>query len=257
MTIADALERELSAWAACGRRPAIWLRDDDAVDVAPALERLLALAASHATPLALAVVPARASVGLARRIARANAVSVLQHGYLHANHAHRGTKKSEFCDGRSLETMTGELAQGQSMIGRLFGQTAEPVLAPPWNRIVERLVPALPGLGIRGLSRFKARQTEHAVAGLVEANAHVDLVDWRGGRVGKPAQTVCDEVAAHLQARREGAASPNEPTGLLTHHLVMDDVAWTALDVVLGRLADDRRVAWPSAATVFAMDAAT
>lgn len=255
MTTADALERELSAWAARGQKPAIWLRDDDAVDVSPALDRLLAMTASHGTPLALAVIPVGATVGLARRVARANSVSVLQHGYVHANHASEGTKKSEFFDGRCLETMTGELAQGRAMIARLFGQAAEPTLAPPWNRIAERLVPELPGLGIHGLSRFKARQSARPVAGLVEANAHVDIIDWRGGRVGKSTETIVDEIAAHLQARREGSAAPDEPTGLLTHHLVMDDVAWTACDAVLGRLGADRRVAWPSTAAVFAMDA--
>lgn len=256
MTAADALELELSAWAARGQKPAVWLRDDDAVDVSPALDRLLALTATHETPLALAVIPVGATVGLARRIARANSVSVLQHGYAHANHAHRGKKRSEFVDGRCLEMMTGELAQGRAAIARLFGQAAEPALAPPWNRLAERLVPELPALGIRGLSRFKPRQAPRPAVGLVEANAHVDLIDWRGGRVGKPTATIADEIAAHFRARRQGSASPNEATGLLTHHLVMDDVAWTACDAVLGRLAADQRVAWPSVATVFAADAA-
>ena len=65
------LEQELEAWARSGRRATFWWRDDDAVEPSPALDRLLELAASGRAPLALAVIPARASSGLAAQLAGA------------------------------------------------------------------------------------------------------------------------------------------------------------------------------------------
>jgi hypothetical protein len=105
--------------------------------------------------------------------------------------------------------------------------------------------------GLSGLSRFKSRVAEEAAPGVVEANTHIDLIDWRNGRVGKPLFVIVDEIIQHLTARRTGAADRNEPTGLLTHHLVMDVPAWHALSEVLGRLENDPRAAWRGAPEIF------
>ena len=245
------LDRELDRWRSTGRQATLWLRDDDATHPTPALDRLLGLAERAAVPLALAVIPAGATPALARALARRRAVSVLQHGYAHANHAGPGAKKSEYAEGRPLEAMTGELVRGRATISRLFGDMAAPVLAPPWNRSAPGLVPRLPAAGLAGLSRFAPRRSAHAAAGLVEANAHVDLIDWRAGRTGKPAATIAAETAEHLRARREGAVDADEPTGLLAHHLAMDETAWAALADLLARFGRDARAAWLDAHAVF------
>lgn len=245
------LDRELDRWRSAGRRATLWLRDDDAVQLTQALDRLLDLADRAAVPLALAVVPAGATPALARRLAGLRAVSVLQHGYAHANHAGPGAKKSEYAEGRPLEAMTGELVRGRTTISRLFGDAATPVLAPPWNRIAPGLVGHLRACGLAGLSRFTPRRRPFAAAGVVEANAHVDLIEWRAGRTGKPAALIAAEAAAHLRARREGAVDAEEPTGLLAHHLAMDETAWAALAGLLDRFGRDARAAWLDAPTVF------
>ena len=59
------LTRELDRWADSGRPATFWWRDDDALTVTPALDRLLGLARDHQAPLALAVVPAGATAALA------------------------------------------------------------------------------------------------------------------------------------------------------------------------------------------------
>ena len=51
------LTRELDAWAEDGRTATFWWRDDDAVEVTPALEKLLQTADDAETPLSLAVIP--------------------------------------------------------------------------------------------------------------------------------------------------------------------------------------------------------
>ena len=96
MTRWPALRDELDTWAEAGRTATLWWRDDDAVEPTPALDRLLALAARHEIPLALAVIPARASTALARRIAGSGPrIAPLQHGYAHRNHAPPSEKKAE------------------------------------------------------------------------------------------------------------------------------------------------------------------
>jgi hypothetical protein len=82
----DRLQAALSDLNQSGKTLRLWWRDDDAVEPSPALERLLALAARHKTPLALAVIPALARQTLAQRLAAETAVAVLVHGWSHADH---------------------------------------------------------------------------------------------------------------------------------------------------------------------------
>ncbi|HEX2116752.1 MAG TPA: hypothetical protein VHM01_20290, partial [Alphaproteobacteria bacterium] len=63
-----ALTEELDQWRAAGRAATFWWRDDDATAPSGALDRLLALHQKYATPLAIAVIPARAQPGLAERL---------------------------------------------------------------------------------------------------------------------------------------------------------------------------------------------
>jgi len=246
-----ALDEELDRWASVGETVDLWLRDDDAIEATAALDRLLLLTEEAQVPLNLAVIPTLAKPSLADRLTRASQVSVLQHGFAHANHAPLGAKKSELADQRSLEEMTEELVQGRTALFAMFGDLAEPVLVPPWNRIADVLPTVLAACGLHGLSRFKPRKAKEAASGLTESNAHVDLIDWRAGRVGKPVSVILDEIKQHLTARRLGDADRNEPTGLLTHHLVMDAPAWHALSSIFDKLLGDRRVTWQGAPEIF------
>ena len=65
------LAMELRRWRAAGRKPVLWWRDDDARDDAPALRRLLALAAATGLPLTLAAIPDGDRSGLGRALAQA------------------------------------------------------------------------------------------------------------------------------------------------------------------------------------------
>jgi hypothetical protein len=246
------LDAELSRWALIGRQADFWLRDDDATIQAPALERLLSLVNDARIPLALAVIPASATIGLARYLEPSGAVSVIQHGYAHVNHENNGGKKSEFPETRSLDTVIGDLVKGRSVIADLFGGQSLPVLAPPWNRISSSAVQSLFNCGISGLSRFQPRFSSFAATGVKQINTHVDLISWRDGKVGKAGQKVAAEIASHLAARRTGEADLSEATGILSHHLAMDETAWKALSEVLTFLSSDNRVHWKNADSLFA-----
>jgi hypothetical protein len=65
-------------------------------------------------------------------------------------------------------------------------------------------------------------------------NVHVDLVAWGGGRGFVGEKAALDGLIDHLRARRLGFACADEPTGILTHHLIQDG----ATDTFLHRLLE-------------------
>lgn len=216
------LTAELDQWEDAGREATFWWRDDDATDTGPELSAFLSAAAETGMPLALAVIPEPATAALADTIAAHDGVSVLQHGYAHRNHEPAESRKSEYGPARVREEVAAEIVAGSARLRSLFGAKALPVFVPPWNRIEGEIAARLPGLGLRGLSTFTARDSEQPVPGLRQVNTHVDLIDWRGDRRFRGDEAVLDAVIGHLRDRRTKAAAPDEPTGILSHHLIGD-----------------------------------
>ncbi|MDP6705421.1 MAG: polysaccharide deacetylase family protein [Alphaproteobacteria bacterium] len=232
MSTWQALGQELQAWSDAGRRATFWWRDDDAERPTPALDRLLALARSARVAPALAVVPAGAGRELADALAEGEDVAVLCHGLGHRNHAPTDAKKAEFGPHRPVFEMLGEVAAGHERLKLLFTGRALPVFVPPWNRIDPELSRRLPLAGFAGVSAFGPRAAEHPVPGLVQVNCHFDLTDWRGDRGFVGESRALAALVEHLRARRGGAADGDEPTGVMSHHLVLDEAGWN----FLGRL---------------------
>lgn len=220
------LSRELDAWGEAGRTATFWWRDDDATAVTPALEHLIALQHKHAAPLALAVIPARAQPALAERLAPESQIAIFQHGWAHENHAPVGAPKAELGPDRPVAYMLGELARGQLVLEKLFGALPD-VLVPPHNRIAPALAAALPQAGYAGLSTYHPRKRR--LPGLIEINTHIDIMDWTT-RAFLGTGPALELAVAHLRARRAGTVDPDEPTGLLTHHLAHDEAAWAFAD---------------------------
>jgi hypothetical protein len=218
-----ALEAELDIWQSAGRTASFWWRDDDAIADTPALDRLLALAED--APIAIAAIPGHAEASLSERLDRVPAATVLQHGWRHANHAQAGERKSELGPRRLLSQRLHDLRLGRERLRSLFGSRSLGVLVPPWNRIAPDLVPRLPEVGIGGLSVAGARPSVAPAAGLRAVNVHADLVDWHGGRGFVGETTALGLVLRHLRGRFLGSVDTEEPTGILTHHLVQDAAA--------------------------------
>jgi hypothetical protein len=89
---------------------------------------------------------------------------------------------------------------------------------------------------------------------MVEANTHVDIIDWRGTRGFCGEEAALAAAARHLAARRTGAADSSEPTGWLTHHEMHDGAAWNFLSYLFDRT---RRLGarWVDAASIFTIGA--
>lgn len=246
-----ALEHELDAWGAAGRQATFWWRDDDAQAVTAPLEKLLAVSAATETPLAMAVIPARCEETLAQRLSRSSLVGVLQHGFDHANHAPPGEKPMELGDHRPRHQILAQLCHGRERLTALFAGRALPVLVPPWNRIGAGLVPALPDHGFRGISTFGPRGTPETVSGLRTVNVHVDIVNWRGDRGFVGVGAALAQAVEHLRRRRTNTADGIEPTGLLTHHLALDDAGWKFTTEFLTRTGAHPAARWIAADILF------
>jgi len=215
--MSDAFLRALDLCATRGRPARLWLRDDDAVDPGPALDTLLQMTGTAAVPVTLAVIPAHSGPSLASSLSQEPHVTVAVHGWAHANHAGPTEKSQELGLHRPVFVTLAELARGLARLRALHGAQFVPVLVPPWNRIAQTVAEGLPGLGFQALSVFGPEKP----APLQVVNTHVDLIDWRGTRGGRPAAVLLDELALALD---RGA-----PVGVLTHHLVHDADAWDFL----------------------------
>lgn len=209
---------ELDQWAREKRTALFWWRDDDAQDVSDELKRMLSVARKFDVTIGLSVIPASLKPRLVRALDDAREAHVLVHGFAHENHARPGQAKREFGGARTLDEITSDLARGKEILTGAFGHRVLPVLVPPWNRIVPSALSRLPRLGFRGVSTWKPRLDAKPAPGLTQINTHLDLIDWRRGRVIKDERLVAGLLLRKLRWRRANRARATEPLGLLTHH---------------------------------------
>jgi predicted deacetylase len=244
------VDAELGRWRAAGRQATLWWRDDDAFRDSPHLQRLLAITETAAVPVALAAVPASLESSLVDALARSRFATVVQHGYAHRDHARPGERKVELDRHREPDAALAELARGLDILRRNFGERFAAVLVPPWNRIADAIVARLPDVGLRGLSTLGPRPARSPVHGIVQCNTHVDVIAWRRERTFIGVEAAIDRLISHLRARRDGSVDPDEPTGVLTHHLDMSDAGWDFLIELVARTRE-RGAEWLDVQSVF------
>jgi hypothetical protein len=241
---------ELDRWGEAGQVATLWWRDDDAVVPSAKLDRLMSTAGS--VPVALAVIPAATAPELAAltRPSLAFPLAVLQHGWCHANHSSIG-KKSEFPAERSREDVASDLTAGRARLTALFGTRALAVLVPPWNRFDASFLPLLGACGLCAISRAQPRRRVHPTPGVIEINIHVDLVSWTGDRNFIGEGTALGSLVGHLRGRRLTGIGDDEPTGILTHHLVQDDATDGFLHRLVAVTGAHAAARWLDATDVF------
>jgi len=228
--------RELAQWRAAGLGLPLWWRDDDAASATPELERLIALSEAVEVPVHLAVIPDMAEAGLATRLADAQCLIPVVHGWAHQNHAAADAKKAEFGAGRG--DVADEFQSGMDRLHTLFGDRLKPMFVPPWNRISPEYYPALVQAGFQILSTYTPRKHPQAAAGLQQINTHLDPIAWRKGKTLLDPDQLVAQLAQLLLDRRTGVADNDEPLGLLTHHLVHDGDVWEFTRQLLTVLQD-------------------
>lgn len=227
----DELERQYDG----GRIVQFWLRDDDAVVPTDALERFNALTREFRVPACLAVIPVNTGKELSTYLNNDAYTSIAVHGWAHANHAPDHEKKQELGAHRSLPDILAQLSDGFEKLRTLYPDKFTPLLVPPWNRVDDSVVHELPQIGFEALSTFGVEKP----APIRMLNTHVDLIDWKGTRGGRPTQAL---VADLVKAINETST----PIGFLTHHLVHDEAAWQFMQRLFEATADSRICRWVS-----------
>ena len=208
-----------------------FFRDDDADRDLPQLRRLLDMFGSHQAPVSLAVIPGTltpdgARVLLERKASRAR-LELHQHGWLHQNHEPEG-RKCEFGPARAFEQQLADMARGQARLDEMLGDAWAPVFTPPWNRCTEDTYRALEALGFTGLSRCRGGSVPAGYS-FREVSACVDIFTWRSGPRLKAPEEVESEILAWMDH--------SQPVGVLLHHKVMDQEAFSLLEALLDALS--------------------
>lgn len=248
----DGLRATLDGIAAAGRTVGLWWRDDDLERPTPALDALLDALGGHGIAPALAAVAGRLTPEAVAALAGSSA-RLFVHGWLHADHAAPGARKSEFGPERPAQVRLAEVAQGRQRLAALAGDRALACFVPPWNRLGDDLLGRLGEAGIAALSGFAPWTRPAPAAAVPRLDAHVDLVDWRGTRLALPAEVAAAALEARLRPPRSGdpAESPVDgPIGILSHHLVTGAAAWREWRPLLVALCGHPAVRWldPAAA---------
>ncbi len=182
----------------------------------------------------------KAGEALADALRGQSRIRVAMHGAWHANQAPAGRKSEETPDERGLGAIAAELGAARARLVACFGEPAGAWYVPPWNRIGASVAALLPQLGFRALSTFADQRFGLAPA-LAEINTHVDIVDWRNGRVGRSADETLENLSVELaRARQQQWRS----VGILTHHLAHDRQAWATLDAILNAVSAHDAAAW-------------
>jgi hypothetical protein len=130
---------------------------------------------------------------------------------------------------RQRAPIAAELSEGHAALVDAFGAAFLAVLVPPWNRLEPQLIERLTACGFLGVSTFGRRPDREAAPGLVQVNTHLDPIDWHGGRLFVGVATALGRLLAVLD--------PEEPIGILSHHLALDEPGWDFLERLLDVLA--------------------
>ena len=128
------------------------------------------------------------------------------------------------------------------------------MLVPPWNRLAAEFLPLLAEAGITGLSSMAAREAPALPRGIARINVHVDVVAWKGSREFVGEDAALGGLVKHLRARRLRAVCADEPTGILTHHLIQDEATDAFLDRLITATVAHPAVRWLDAGEIFTSD---
>jgi hypothetical protein len=249
----DRVRAELDVWAHEKRRALFWWRDDDAEDVSDQLKQMLGVARRFDVKVGLSAIPAKLKPRLVALLERSRDAQVLVHGFAHENRAAPGRAKIELGGTRRVDDAEADLARGLALARAAFGKRLLPILVPPWNRIAPAAVARLPGLGFRGISTWKPRVQAEPVRGLVQVNTHLDVIDWRRGRIVKDQGLIAGLLLRKLRWRRAHPARAREPLGLLTHHAYWNAAKEEIVVQLLSVTREHPAVQWHTPASAFGL----
>ncbi len=266
----QAVHQELSLWRRHGLTASVWVRDDDAIEVTEALDKLERIARRFSIQIGLAVIPSKVEQSLITHLERrSEAFYPMCHGYRHVNYGAR-EHPSEFGEDRPLAELSKEARLASEAFSAHFRRP--PVFVPPFCRISPHLERRLTQFGFKRLSNIPGK-TQQRLAKLhsrishlpslprylsmnvPNVDIHIDVIDWWAASA-KQSQQVATDLLGELRLRRKGYIPPHTPIGVLTHHLVHDEPTWRSFEELLENLAAEPAVRLCGAADVIDNSAA-
>ena len=126
----------------------LFIRDDDVWTSDKNFRFFFDLAIDRSLPVVYAVIPGKMDKGLIRFLRRAkektpHLLDIVQHGWVHANHAANGETKYEFGTARSLKSQHEDIQQGVKHMSLAFGDHLTPAFVPPYHGYDERTLQVL------------------------------------------------------------------------------------------------------------------
>jgi hypothetical protein len=219
--------------------PVVFFRADDIGAGGRAFEAICRLFRQHATPLAMAVVPAWLSQVRKEQLFGAAPLEEPlwgwhQHGWRHVNWQRSG-KKSEFGEQRPFEKQWKDIWQGRQKMEELFGDHFTPIFTPPWNRLSPLTVKIVQQLNFRGVSLAGPfPRGVRPPTGLTNLRIQIDLHTRKGREPDQDYQDLLDEITTLMTKK--------EPVGIMVHHHRMSLHAFEFLQELLTLLNDHPQV---------------
>ncbi len=225
------LRGSLEVLQAEGKEVRMFFRDDDIDEDEASLIQLLDVFLAHGVPLNLAIIPDLLSDATVRQLLLRElwipeSLGLIQHGWRHINHEREG-RKCEFGISRSLADKFNDIARGKTRLEEAFGPQFYPAFTPPWNRCTPDTFDLLDKLGFMVFSKDLGKKPVEGHR-FQEISTTLDLYHWKGGASLKPPDVIVSTLIKQLREL--------DTVGILLHHKVMDDMAFTFLDQLLGEL---------------------
>lgn len=234
---------ELDCWEQCGARARFWWRDDDA-DIPCSSFNLLMQLARDFNPV-VAAIPGRLRHEAATMMS-ASGVSVVQHGWDHANNS-TSKQPSEFPEDVNLDNALSNLKYGANILQSYFGDHFFPFLVPPWHNCCSQVVNNLDSIGLLGVSSGISRTCP--VPGPLDIS--IDINNWSNGGKFIGNEELVRRVVVLLRRRRTGLLPLHRPIGILSHHKRFDSDAISALEILFSALLQHPAVEWLNAEALF------
>ena len=243
------LELSLQKRQVEGKPIQVFFRDDDVDEEEESLRRLLGIFFTRMIPVSLAVIPGRLTDRAIKlldgyRGDRPDLIELNQHGWRHINHETSG-RKSEFGASRDFQAQLDDIMQGKSKMIEAFGSDWFPAFIPPWNRCTEVTYRALDQSALLVLSKGKGGPTFEGYR-MREIPITLDMYRWQNGPAMKPQYEIVSDLKAQVKR--------GERVGILLHHRVMTDEAFSFLESLLLMLNQHPAIKFHTFRSILASD---
>lgn len=210
-----------------GRLLEFWWRDDDLADGDHQLPVFIDIAKALGIAPLVAVVPGLRTAAAVPASSLPDDWAYAQHGWKHLNHEPAGQGNNEFGDARPPGDVRADLVRGREIMRDQFAGQYVDVFVPPWFHFAERHEPLINDVGYRGFSGWGGRWRTQLAPSVVQAGAHLDLLDW--GADGAASLAPPEKLKRRLSQparQRHTAGNGNVRVCVLSHHRVMPTEAW-------------------------------